>query len=78
MNNHNKNFHYSHNKLISWSTPRCDRCGRFLKKTDRKHCSECRPKIMKEQNSRLNKVNRVKRNDYLKSWREKKRLSFQS
>jgi hypothetical protein len=49
-----------------------------LKKTDRKHCSECRPKIMKEQNSRLNKVNRVKRNDYLKSWREKKRLSFQS
>lgn len=35
---------YSHNKLIAWINKKCERCGKFIKKYQRKWCDKCKIK----------------------------------
>ena len=38
----------SHNKLVSWSQRKCEKCKRFLGRLERRYCSNCRIEAEKE------------------------------
>ncbi len=66
---------FSHNKLIIWTTPRCERCGKFLSRLRRRFCLTCSKEVANERCSKRQvnweKNNKEEWNRKQKEWRDK-------
>ena len=48
-----------HVYLISWMNKQCERCGKFLKKKQKKYCSNCKIIMDKKRYVRYNKKRNI-------------------